>query len=49
MQHRSLIKSPELNAPRTSQIQDMVNLNGERFKERSRPPESLNLFGASAV
>jgi 2-polyprenyl-3-methyl-5-hydroxy-6-metoxy-1,4-benzoquinol methylase len=26
------IKSPELNAPRTSQIQDMVNLNGERFK-----------------
>jgi hypothetical protein len=23
------IKSPELNAPRTSQIQDMVNLNGE--------------------
>jgi transposase len=25
------IKSPELNAPRTSQIHDMVNLNGERF------------------
>jgi hypothetical protein len=25
------IKSPEVNAPRTSQIQDMVNLNGERF------------------
>ena len=26
------IKSPELNAPHTSQIQDMVNLKGERSK-----------------
>jgi hypothetical protein len=30
------INSPELNAPRTSQIQDMVNLNGERFKSKLR-------------
>jgi hypothetical protein len=35
MQDRRLlvsIKSPERNAPRTSQIQVMVNLNGESFR-----------------
>ena len=36
------IKSPELNAPHTSQIQDMVNLNGERSKPQNCSRSALS-------
>jgi hypothetical protein len=42
------IKSPELNALHISQIQGMVNLNGERSKDVEGAPggrQKPNMFG----